>query len=221
MKQDTATDRKIQREVESELQCSPDVEAARIGVSVENHAVTLTGTVSSFPERMAARRAAQRVKGVSAVADELTVHYAGAALTDSDIAQSISHVLEASAVIPGGSVKASVRNHTVTLTGSVPWNFQRDAAVRAVGAIAGVGYVENHITLPVRPSREALAEKIKDALARNAALAAQEVHIDIDDDQVTLSGHLPTWLEKKQAGLVAWSSPGVRAVRNNITVGTE
>lgn len=216
---DTQKDRKIQREVESELRWTPDVEASHVGVSVENHAVTLTGTVASYSERMAARRAAQRVKDVAAVADDLVVHYAGAAPTDTDVAQSISHILETNAVVPPGSIKATVRNHTVTLTGSVPWNYQREAAVRAVGAIAGVGYVEDRVTLSARASREVLADKIRDALARNAALAAKEIRIEVDNDSVTLSGFLPTWLEKKQAGLVAWSSPGVRTVQNNIVVG--
>ncbi|MGA7206222.1 MAG: BON domain-containing protein [Specibacter sp.] len=217
MTTDTLSDRHIQMAVESELRWTPDVEAPHIGVSVDNHAVTLTGTVGSFPERMAARRAALRVKGVSAVADDLTVHYAGAPLTDTDIAESVGLLLDASAVIPQGAVQASVRDHLVTLTGSVPWNYQRTEAARAVGGVKGVTHVENHITLS-QPSAVVLSSKIKDALARNAALEAQQINVDVKGDVVTLSGHLSSWSEKKQAGLTAWAAPGVGFVHNNIDV---
>jgi osmotically-inducible protein OsmY len=211
------SDQHIQTAVEAELRWTPDVEASHIGVSVENQAVTLSGPVGSFPERMAARRAALRVRGVSAVADNLTVHYAGAPVTDTDLAESVGRFLETTTVLPRGAVKASVSNHLVTLTGSVPWNYQRTAAERAVGGIAGVTHVENHITL-TQPSAPVVAESIKDALARNAALEAQQINVFVDGDEVTLTGHLASWNEKKQAGLTAWSSPGVRRVNNEIKV---
>lgn len=147
MMTDTLSDRHFQYAVEAELRWTPDVEATHIGVSVDNHAVTLTGAVGSYPERIAARRAALRVVGVSAVAEDLTVHYAGAAVTDSDIAESVGSMLERNEVLPHGAIQASVRHHLVTLT-----------------------------------------------------------------------GHLPSMSEKKQAGLTAWSSPGVGSVLNSIQV---
>lgn len=219
MHRETSTDRAIQDAVEAELRWTPDVEAAHIGVSVDDHAVTLTGEVGNFPERLAARRAALRVKGVSAVADELTVRYDGAPRNDSDIAESVAHVLTHSAVVPQGKVKATVRDHVVTLTGAVPWNYQREAAAKAVGAIAGVKHVENHVNLTVEPYATVLSDKIRAALARNAALDAQKVTVTVEGDNVTLTGYLPSWIEKKQAGLAAWSSPGVKSVHNKIKIG--
>ena len=51
----------------------PQVRAGGIDVSVEDGAVTLSGVVSSHAERWAAVRAAGRVYGVQAIADEIEV----------------------------------------------------------------------------------------------------------------------------------------------------
>lgn len=153
MQPNPVQDLKIQREVESEMQCAPDVEAAHIGVSVRNHAVTLSGTVNDYAERMAARAAAQRIHAVTAVADELCIHYAGDRATEAELAESVAYTLENSTVVALGSVKAGIRFHTVTLTGTVAREFQRDAAVAAVGAIPGVSYIDNRIALVDSPTR--------------------------------------------------------------------
>lgn len=84
-----------------------------------------------------------------------------------------------------------------------------------------MNHVENHVGLPQQFSATILADRIKDALARNAALAARNINVSVQGDRVTLSGYLPSWLEKKQAGLAAWAAPHVGSVQNNITIGLE
>ena len=84
---DPRTDRELQQAVLSELDWTPEVDASHIGVAVTSGAVTLTGEVPSFSARLAAKKAALRVRGVTALADELTVHYLGGPVTDTDIAE--------------------------------------------------------------------------------------------------------------------------------------
>ena len=82
------TDSELQRDVLDELAWEPSVDAAEIGVSVENGIVILNGTVKSLTQKWTAERVAQRVDGVRAVTDELVVKLAGdSQLTDADIAQ--------------------------------------------------------------------------------------------------------------------------------------
>jgi len=82
------TDSELQRYVMDELAWEPSVDAAEIGVSVNSGVVTLSGTVESYPQKWAAERAAERVKGVKAVTDEIEVRLPGAReRTDSDIAR--------------------------------------------------------------------------------------------------------------------------------------
>ncbi len=71
------TDLQLQQNVIAELRWEPGVDAAAIGVRVEDGVVTLDGTVATYPQKVAAERAVERVAGVAAIADELTVALPG------------------------------------------------------------------------------------------------------------------------------------------------
>jgi osmotically-inducible protein OsmY len=90
-----------------------------IGVAVQDGAATLTGHVPTYAERLAAVRAAERVLGVKAVANDLQVKLADAPRDDSDIARAIAHVLEWNVQVHEGKVHAEVRNGWVELDGEV------------------------------------------------------------------------------------------------------
>lgn len=138
-------DQDIQATVSEELRRISTIET-QIGVAVNGGVVTLSGDVGSLPERLAAKRAAMRVPGVTALADELQVHASGASVaTDADIAHAASQLLGWAADVPSDTVRVEVRHHVVTLSGSVTWDHQRVAAVRAVMYINGVTGVTNTI----------------------------------------------------------------------------
>ena len=66
-------DKELQESVMVELGWEPSIDAAHIGVTANAGVVTLTGHVQSFAQKVAAERAAARVKGVKAVAEEIEV----------------------------------------------------------------------------------------------------------------------------------------------------
>lgn len=55
------TDRQLKQEVDEELDYDPAVNAVDIGVEVKERVVTLSGHPSSYAEKIAAEKAAQRV----------------------------------------------------------------------------------------------------------------------------------------------------------------
>ncbi|ORA62532.1 BON domain-containing protein [Mycobacteroides franklinii] len=61
------SDIEVQAGVQEELDWAPDVDAAHIGVAVNGGAVTLSGEVRAYSELLAAKRAAMRVRGVTAI----------------------------------------------------------------------------------------------------------------------------------------------------------
>jgi hypothetical protein len=98
------------------------VDAAHIGVAVTDCAVTLSGEVTSYPERYHAEQAAKRVRGVTAVAEEIAVRSTWVTLndTDTDIAREAGEALDRSVDVPPGAVTASVHDHRITLPGPSP-----------------------------------------------------------------------------------------------------
>jgi len=95
------TDAELKSAVTDELQWLPSVDSAHIGVSVDGGAVTLTGTVSTYPEVLLAGKAALSVRGVTAIAQELTVRGPFAESTDSDIARDAGEAIQRAVNVPG------------------------------------------------------------------------------------------------------------------------
>ncbi|WP_022886157.1 BON domain-containing protein [Glaciibacter superstes] len=212
------SDQDIQTAVQDELKWTPDVDAAGVGVAVEDGAVSLSGEVDDYSERLAAKRAALRIRGVTAVVDDLVVHpKSGWTVTETDIAKEVERALNWASNVTD-TVKAEIKDHAVTLTGQVSWDFQRQAAKRAVQYLRGVNSVNNMITLTARPSAVDAEERIKNALTRNAQLDAKTIDATVSGNKVTLTGTVRSWAEKRQAGNAAWASPHVTDVDNRIVI---
>lgn len=95
------SDHDIQTAVQDELEWSPELDAANIGVSSDDGAITLSGEVTTYLQRMAATKAALRVRAVRTVVDNIMVHSTiRKTQTESDIAKSVERALEWTAGIP-------------------------------------------------------------------------------------------------------------------------
>jgi osmotically-inducible protein OsmY len=210
-------DDEVKADVEEELDWTPGIEAAGIGVAVEDGVVTLTGQVGSHAERVQAARAALRVTGVRGLAEELDIR-GPSVHADADIASAVRTALDADASVPSDTVDVQVRDRIVTLTGSAHWYFQRLAAVRDAERVAGVQFVLDRLELTLRPSAPDTEERIRQAFVRNAGLDADRIDVAVDGTTVTLTGTARTWAERRQAEIAAWRSPHVTAVEDHVVV---
>jgi osmotically-inducible protein OsmY len=165
-----------------------------------------------------AEKAALRVRGVTAVAEEITVQNSWAERTDTDVAREATEALERAVEVPPDSVKAVVHDHHITLSGEVPWHFQREAAERAVRYTRGVFGVSNTIGIRPTVSAAGLKSAITAALVRNAQLEGKDITVMTDAGHVTLQGTVNSWSERRQADTAAWSAPGVTAVLNHLQI---
>jgi len=213
------SDSEIRHDVERELAWEPSIDERRIGVSVVDGIVTLTGELSTYSERWNAERAVERVKEVRGIVNELTVK-SSFERTDVDIAKAAVDALKWNVMVPSDKVTVKVRNGWVTLTGDVNWDYQRRAAERAVRNLPGVVGITNSITIRPRVEPKELKKSIEETFKREAALDAEHISVEVDGGEVTLRGSVKSWVERREAEKAAWAAPGVTAVHNHITVRT-
>ena len=212
-------DSELQRDVMDELAWEPSVDAAEIGVSVENGVVILNGTVKSLTEKWTAERVTQHVEGVRAVTDELVVKLAGDSQhTDADIARAAVNVLDWNTSVPPNRAKVLVQNGWITLGGSVEYNFQKMAAENAVHHLKGVKGVSSLIGVNPRVSAGDVIHAIKKALHRAAQVDAEKISVEASAGKVILRGNVRTWTEREEAERAAWAAPGVTNVQNDIQI---
>lgn len=216
----TVTNDKTMREsVERELEWDAKLDANRIAVSATDGAIVLSGHVPTYSDKWDAVKAAERVYGVRAVADEMEVKLASSSeRDDSDIAEDITRQLHASSAIPQ-TVHAEVKQGYVTLRGEVQWNYQRTEAERTLRYLWGVKGLANMITImPQAPKVTDVAQRVSEAIERMAHVDARSVWVTATNGTVHLHGHVHSFAEKRTAGLAAASAPGVTHVANDVLV---
>lgn len=213
-------DWKIKRDVEEELEWTPDAVATRIGVEVANGIVTLSGHPASYSEKLAAEKAARRVSGVRAVVVEMEVRLPHHDVRyDADIASAADTLLRWTVGLPEGAVEVQVEKGHVTLRGEVDWAHQSHLAVRGIVHMRGVTGVTNLIHVRADLAAADIGEAITGALRRHAEREAKHIDVKVEDGTVTLSGKVDSAAERDAARGAAWATRGVTAVVDNLEFG--
>ncbi|CAB3826014.1 MAG: BON domain-containing protein [Achromobacter pulmonis] len=214
------SDEALRERIRQALAFEPSIDELHIGVAVENGVVTLSGHVESYAQKLAAEHTVQRVKGVRGIAQEIEVRAASAKqLADDQIAARALSIIAWDCTVPDGKVQVTVQKGWVTLSGTVDWFYQRDAAERAVRKLSGVIGISNAIE--VAPSARAgdIKRRIEEALLRSAQLESSRIQVSVQDNKVTLNGTVNSWIERGAAERAAWSAPGVVDVADRLLVG--
>jgi len=209
----------LRKNVTDELFWDPKVDSSSIAVGSDGGTVTLRGTVGSFREKKAAKKAAERVYGVTGVDNELGVRLmTDDARSDADVRGDVLQALMLDTLVPK-TIDAKVNDGEVTLTGEAQFAFQRDEALDVAGNIRGVINVWDEVAIVGPPP---VAGDVKDAIsqafARSAKLDGNALTVETSNGTVTVKGTVKSWAEHDEAIDAAWAAPGVRNVHDRIVV---
>ena len=211
-------DTQLQQDVINELNWDPSVSSGQISVLAKDGVVTLRGSVPHYYEKSTAESGAQRVSGVRAVVDELTVNIMGSyERSDEDIAHAALNALEWNYSAPK-DVKLSVEKGWVTLRGETEWEYERNAANNSVRQLMGVCGVTNNISIKSKIQPDDVKQRIEKALKRAAEKESKNIVVTVMGNQVTLAGNVHSFTEVGVAGLAAWNAPGVMVVHNDLKI---
>jgi osmotically-inducible protein OsmY len=212
------SDAQLHADVAEEIITDPSLDATRIAVAVHDGAVTLTGAVPSYWQKIEAENAVKRVTGVRAIANELKVELLALhRRDDTDIAEAATKALAWHSDLPEG-VKVTVSNGWLTLSGTVDWQFQKDEAERAVKYLNGVIGVTNNVTVKPTPKVADVRDRILRELERTVEQETNHIEIETQNGSVVLRGRVHSWADLDAARRAAWSVPGVTTVENHLVV---
>lgn len=210
----------LRQNVLDELEFEPSIEAANIGVAVDNGVVTLTGHVPNYWQKTIAESAVWRVKGVKAIAQEIEVRFPTEKQdSDDQIAERAVNLLSWDASVPKNAIRVKVQSGWVTLEGEVNWQYQRNAAETDIRKLTGVIAVSNHIVIKPMVQAPDIRKRIEDALKRYAEVESQQISVEVrDNGTIRLDGKVHNWEELQTVKRAAWSAPGVRVVDDHIRI---
>ena len=214
------SDMELVQRILRELKWDSRIDWASINVEVNQGVATLTGTVSSLVQKIAAQDAAHRVAGVLDVANDIEVKPVNLFVrTDREIATHVRSALEWDALVPNELIQSSVSDGWVTLEGEVDYWHQRNDAEQAILRLAGVVGVINKITVRKRVvDPKELREQIEFALERRADREAERLRVEVHDGAVDLWGRVHSWQERRAVVGSIGHAPGVTKVRDHLRI---
>lgn len=213
------TNQELQTDVQNAIKWEPLLHAAEIGVTAKDGIVSLTGVVDSYAKKMEAEAATKKVIGVKALVESIEVKFPSSwSKTNAEIATEVLNSLSANWSVPKDKVTVKVEDGWVTLEGELTWNYQKEAAKNAINYLTGVKGVTNNIKIKSE-SKEVIEKKsVEAAIARNLSIDDSDINVSVSGNTVTLSGVVDSWYQKEEAGRIAWNTPGIWHVKNELAV---
>ncbi len=206
--------------VMEKLKFEPSIDESNITIGIKDDGIViLGGKVRSFYEKHLAEKAAEKVKEVKGVANEIEVELVSTSKrSDVEIVKVALDTLKSRVLVPSEQVKVVVENGCLTITGEVEYKYQKELAERAVSSLYGVRYVSNEIVIRTTVKPENVKAKIIKEYERNARIDANNINVVVDGGTVTLKGKVRNIDEYNEARNAAWSVPGVNKVVDNLQI---
>lgn len=200
-----------------------------VKVDVQNGVATLSGTVDLYEYKVDADKRIHKVKGVTAVRNDIDV--AGPNVPDTELQARLQEKLAYDRVGYGNmfnSISLNVQNGVVTLGGHARTDVDKDSAIALVSTYPGVKEVNNEIQVdPVSMmddhTRLAVARAVYGypSLNKYAIDPAKSIRISVQNGRVELEGVVDSQSDKDTAYIRANGVPGVFSVKNDLQVANQ
>ncbi len=209
----------LQTDVQNAIKWEPLLSAAEIGVTAKDGVVSLTGVVDSYAKKMEAEKAAKKVIGVKALVEKIEVKFPNSwNKSDAEIANEVLAALKSNWTVPNDKVTVMVEDGWITLEGELSWNYQKEAAKIAVHYLAGVKGVTNNIKIKSEHHDAIEKKDVESAIGRSWSVDDSDINVSVSGTTVTLTGTVNSWYQKEEAGRIAWNTPGIWHVKNDLAV---
>ena len=146
-------------------------------------------------------------------------------INDSWITAKSKIALFADSRVKGSDINVETTQGTVMIRGKVDSDAAKQAAEGITKGIEGVKTVKNELQVVAPAKREATDDKddaittrVNDQMMKDAQLKKAGIHAQTNAGVVSLTGEVQDLMTSAQASWTAWQVPGVKSVKNDLTV---
>jgi len=146
-------------------------------------------------------------------------------INDSWLTSKTKIALFADARVKGSEINVETTQGVVMIRGKVDSDAAKQAAEGIAKGIDGVKSVKNDLQVIAPSKREAIDDKdaaittrVNEQIAKDSSLRKSGIHAQTNAGVVSLSGEVQDLMTSAQASWTAWQVPGVKSVKNDLTV---
>ena len=146
-------------------------------------------------------------------------------MSDSWITAKTKIALFADSRVKGSDINVATTDGAVILRGKVDTDAAKQAAEGIAKGVEGAKTVKNDLQV-VAPSRreatndkdEAITSRVNEQMSKDTQLKNARIKAQTNAGVVSLTGEVPDLTTSAQASWSAWQVPGVKSVKNKLTV---
>jgi hyperosmotically inducible periplasmic protein len=127
--------------------------------------------------------------------------------------------------VKGRQINVESKDGLVMIRGKVDSDEAKKAAEEIAKLVDGVKSVKNELQVVAPSMREAVEYKddaittrVKEDITKEPRLQGLNIDVKTNDGVVSLSGEVPDLITSADASWTAWKVPGVKYIRNDLTV---
>jgi hyperosmotically inducible protein len=146
-------------------------------------------------------------------------------MSDSWVTAKTKIALFADSRVKGSDINVATTDGAVTIRGKVDTDAAKQAAESIAKGIDGAKTVKNDLQVVAPTKREAVDDKdeaitarVNEQMAKDTQLKTAGIKAQTNAGVVSLSGEVPDLTTSAQASWSAWQVPGVKSVKNDLTV---
>ena len=205
----------LRSNVETSIRGTAQTAQLHLKIQVENGVAIPEGVVRDLNQADEVADLAAKVKGIAGV-DRSRLRLEFPASSDDELASRVSRTLFAMPKFAASSMRVSVENRVVTLTGAIKNAAWRGEIHRLCGGIEGVIDVVDRLDTPETPDEK--IQKVLDGIfgVRVVPRFPGYVRAEVNNGVVTLQGYAPRLYDKQEAEHDARGINGVRRVDNRL-----
>ncbi len=206
--------------IEKTLQAAINNDAILVGceitVSINGNEAILIGRVDQYLKKEIACNIARAFPGVVRVIERLDVHFDPAnKVNDQEIRLFVFEILERNLGEAYQNLTVTVQDGVVELKGSLKWNYQKDLAAECIVGVRGLRDIINLIMVAPISEETLLKNRIRRSIS---VLTSKNVNVEVIGNIVTITGSVPSQLDKDAIARIVEYTSGVNQLQNDLLV---